>query len=132
MAKVTVAGNAIVITSSMRFGDLSLVKRYQPDALVLKGGDDGKEPIFCIDIDPGRAGNINVFGASFGEETRDEGLATMTLVADFGDKDPAEFVADFLGEALRSLNKLEETLPGVVESVNNDREKIINDVTVIQ
>ena len=80
-AKVTIVGNAVVITSSMKREDLCTIKKYRPDALVLKGGEDGREPIFGISVGT-CCGSINSVGATFGGETHDEAkLATITLTA---------------------------------------------------
>lgn len=43
MAKIKVVGNAAVITSNLTLGDIALVKAYRPEALALKGGENGKE-----------------------------------------------------------------------------------------
>ena len=80
MSKVVVAGKAIVINSGVKLEDLKLIKKFRPDALILKGGEDGKEQIFRIDVAENEAGNINKYGAVFGEATRDEGFATLTMI----------------------------------------------------
>ena len=131
MSKVVVAGKAIVINSGVKLEDLKLIKKFRPDALILKGGEDGKEQIFRIDVAENEAGNINKYGAVFGEATRDEGFATLTMIADFGEEDAAPFVADNLGCAIRNLNKLEESLPDVIAEISAEREAIINSVTVV-
>ena len=82
MAKITIAGDAAVVTSAMKLEDIKTIEKYRPKELVLKGGEDGKEPIFAVGTTNG-AGNINAFGASFGDETRDdEKLACITLFLD--------------------------------------------------
>ena len=132
MAKIVIAGDAVVVTSSIKLEDLRAVKKYRPDALVLKGGEDGKEPIFAIDVISGN-GSINQYGASFGTATRDEAkLATITLVAPGVDGDIKEFVADKLGAAIINLNKLEETLPEVVRSIAADKAKVMDAISVAQ
>lgn len=132
MAKIIIAGDAVVITSAMKLEDLRNIKKYRPDALVLKGGEDGKEPVFAVGVTQGN-GDINQYGATFGTATRDdEKLATITMVAPGIDGDIKEFVADKLGSALMSLNKLEETLPGVVQSIAAEKEQVLNAITVAQ
>ena len=93
MAKVTIAGKAVVITSDLKFDDLENVKKYQPKALVLMGGEDGKEAVFAASIVPGSTGKVGKFGVEFGEKSVD-GFATMTLVAPSGVEDMKEYVAD--------------------------------------
>ena len=58
MSKAIIAGEAVVVTSSMKLEDLETIAKYRPEALTLKGGEDGKEPIFAISITKG-AGDIH-------------------------------------------------------------------------
>ena len=133
MAKIIVAGEAVVITSSMKLTDLETIKKYNPKALVLMGGEDGKEPVFCIGVNRGKTGSINQFSVDFGAETRDDKkLATMTLMTSGVTGDVKEFVADKYGAALMLLNKLEATLPAALEAIAADKNAILENITVSQ
>lgn len=133
MAKIIVAGEAVVITSSMKLTDLETIKKYNPKALVLMGGEDGKEPVFCIGVNRGKTGSINQFSVDFGAETRDDKkLATMTLMTSGVTGDVKEFVADKYGDALMLLNKLEATLPAALEAIAADKKAILENITVSQ
>lgn len=130
MAKIVIAGDAVVITSAMKLEDLRNIKKYRPQALILKGGEDGKEPIFAVEVTTGN-GDINQYGAAFGAATRDEAkLATITLVAPGVEGDIKEFVADKLGSALINLNKLEETLPTVVQAIAAEKAQVMGAISV--
>lgn len=133
MAKIIVAGEAVVITSSMKLADLETIKKYNPKALVLMGGEDGKEPVFCIGVNRGKTGSINQFSVDFGAETRDDKkLATMTLMTSGVTGDVKEFVADKYGAALMLLNKLEATLPAALEAIAAEKKAILENITVSQ
>lgn len=133
MAKIIVAGEAVVITSSMKLTDLETIKKYNPKALVLMGGEDGKEPVFCIGVNRGKTGSINQFSVDFGAETRDDKkLATMTLMTSGVTGDVKEFVADKYGAALMLLNKLEATLPAALEAIAADKKAILENITISQ
>ena len=107
MAKIVIAGDAVVVTSAMKLEDIKTIEKYRPKELVLKGGEDGKEPIFGVGTTHG-AGSINAVGASFGSETRDDDkLACITLFLDGVTGDVKDWVADRLGAAIINLNKLE-------------------------
>ena len=41
MAKITIAGDAAVVTSAMKLEDIKTIEKYRPKELVLKGGEDG-------------------------------------------------------------------------------------------
>lgn len=132
MAKIVIAGDAVVITSSMRFADIQTIQKYRPEELVLKGGEDGKEPIFAIGITNG-CGNINEVGASFGRASHgDEKFATITMVTENVTGDVKEWVADRIGGAVINLNKLEEKLPTILAEIEGQKAEIMNNITVAQ
>lgn len=133
MAKVTIAGKALVITSNLKLTDLETVKKYQPKALILMGGEDGKEPVFAIGAVRGSTGKIGSIGVEFGEETHDDQkLATMTLMVPGDVKDMKEYVADKYGAALVNLKKLEDILPAVVEAIAASKKSIMDNISVAQ
>jgi len=132
MAKIVIAGDAVVVTSALKLEDIHTIEKYRPKALVLKGGEDGKEPIFAIGTTSG-AGNINEVGASFGRESHDEGkLATVTMVIGSTAGDVKEWVADRIGTAVMYLNRLEATLPDVLKEIANEKATIMSNITVAQ
>ena len=133
MARITIVGQAIVVTSSLALEDIKTVAKYRPEALTLYGGEDDKEPVFKLGVTSG-TGAIGKYGAEFGTETRDEEkLAVMTLILDSeAGEDPKEYVADKLGGALMNLNALEEKLPSVIEEIAAERTKILEAITVTQ
>lgn len=132
MAKVVIAGEAVVVTSAVKLSDLRKIAKYRPDALVLKGGEDGKEPIFRVGVCNG-TGKINKYGAEFGSETHDEAkLATITLVNGGLEGDIREAVAESLGCSILNLNKLEETFPAVLAEIDAEKDAILENITVAQ
>lgn len=133
MAKIVIAGEAVVITSAMKLEDLRTIAKYRPEALVLKGGEDGKEPIFAVTVTPRGGGDINQYGASFATESHDEAkLATITMVGLPTDGDVREAVAERVGNAIINLNKLEETLPGVLAEIAAEKQAVLSNIHVAQ
>ena len=129
MAKITVAGNAAVITSAIKLEDIKTIAKYRPNALVLKGGEDGKTPIFKIGVCEG-SGSINKYGAEFGGETHDDAkLATITIVYDDMEGDIREVLADTVGIYVVTLNKLEGTLTGVLEEIRAEKQAVMDNIT---
>lgn len=132
MAKVVIAGEAVVITSALKLEDIKMVEKYRPKELVLMGGEDGKEPIFAIGTTTG-SGNINSVGASFGAATRDDAkLACITLILNNVTDDVKEVVADKLGSAITNLKKLETRIPGVLEEIKAEKAAIMGDISIAQ
>lgn len=130
MAKITIAGQAVVVTSALKLEDIKKVKKYRPDALILKGGEDGKEPIFALGVG---ADSINKFGVSFCQETRDDNkYAVLTMTTTYDGDNIEDFVADELGAAIINLNKLEEKLPGVIAEIDAEKATIKSNISVAQ
>lgn len=130
MAKITIAGQAVVVTSEMALEDIKTIKKYRPNALILKGGEDGKEPIFALGIGEGR---INKVGASFCEATRDDAKkATLTMTTNYNGEDIKGFVLDEIGAAVGYLNQLEATLPAVLDEIKSERDAIAANINIVQ
>lgn len=133
MAKVTIAGDAVIITSSMKLEDLRTIAKYRPDALTLKGGDSGNEPMFALSVANGGHGSINQYGASFTTESHDgEKLATITLLDVVGGDDIRDAVAERIGTSIINLNKLEKTLPDVLREIADEKSEILNNIRIAQ
>lgn len=131
MAKVTIAGNAVVITSSMKYEDLETIQKYRPDALTLYGGEDGKEPEFTVAV--GRCPEIGKYGIVFNGTTRnDDKLACLTICECNNIEDMKEHVADSYGAALTKLNELEGKLAGVVEEIAAAKQAVIDAIEVVE
>lgn len=131
MAKVVIAGDAVVVTSTMKLEDLLTIAKYRPDALTLKGGEDNKEVLFRISANKNGFGEINKYGATFGSESHDEAkLATITLGLSAGAGDVKEQVADMIGSAIIKLSDLEETLPEVLEKIAAEKAAVMETITV--
>lgn len=132
MAKIVIAGEAVVVTSKMKLADLRKIAKYRPNVLILKGGEDGKEPIFRVGVTNG-AGTINKYGVEFANETHDEEkLATITLILNDIEGDVREAVAEEIGTAILNLNEIEEKLPYVLEEIEDEKESILSSITVAQ
>lgn len=133
MAKITIAGDAVVVTSTMKLEDIKTIEKYRPKALILMGGEDGKEQIFRIGTTD-KVGSMNTIGASFGSKTYDDqelACITMCVGSDITGN-VKEWVADRLGSAIINLNKLEESLPAVLDEIAAEKAKVMDNITVAQ
>ena len=131
MAKITVMGDAVVLTSALKLEDLKNVAKYRKKSLVLKGGEDGKEPIFGIGIAKADStGSIDSNGAIFGRADAN-GYAMITFLQT---GDPATIktrLTDELGGALMNLNKLESQLTGVIGEIASDKQTVMESISVV-
>ena len=122
MAKINVVGNAVVLTSSMKYEDVQKAEKYRPDALVLKD-EKGKE---LFKVATGKYPTANEYGVVFNGHTQADGFATGTwIVADEITEDAKEQLADLYGAALLKLGKLEETFGKAIEEIDKEREGVL-------
>lgn len=132
MAKIQVAGNAVVFSSSMKLKDLEMIAKYDPQALMLKNDDE--EIVFMCNVLPGVVGDVANEYVVFGMESMDDSkVATVTkmLGGTFETQEKLkELLADKMGAALNAMNKLEEALPAALEKVKADREAVMGAIEI--
>ena len=129
MAKIVIAGDAVVVKSELKLEDIKTIEKYNAKALTLMGGDAGKEPIFALGTTTG-TGSINSVGASFGKADAD-GKAVITMVMQNVPTEKAkDWVADTLGAALMNLNTLEAKLPEVLAGISAQRATVMENISV--
>lgn len=130
MAKITIAGDAVVISSSLKLEDIQTVQKYNPGALSLMGGKDNKETIFSICATTG-AGSINSIGASFGRTAHDgSGTAVVTMTIPGDVENVKEWAADTFGTAVTYLGMLEESIPGILEDILAKKQSVMGSIVV--
>lgn len=130
MAKIKVVGEAAVIISEVKLDDIKKIARYRPCALALKDDTEKKNTIFQVGVSSDRMGDICAFGAFFGAADAD-GFATITVAPLALDgEDVKEAVAEKIGPAILLLNKLEETLPDVIEEIDGEHADILANIEI--
>lgn len=135
MAKITIAGDAYVVTSSKTLESIQTLEKYRPNALKLfeTNPENGKrEAVFAVGTTAGQ-GSINAYGASFCSVAHDgSGLATITLplpaVPAGGDVKKA--VAEAVGVAIINLNKVEAQIDAALDSVRSEKNAVMETITV--
>lgn len=128
MKIVTKNGYAFVETT-LKVADLELVKKYDPAALVIKGGEDGKQPVFFANVV--KNGNGMIDGESVEFIAAADGTATVTIAdAPAAAKASAdamkEYLADLVGPVSCHIAKLEETVPAAAEAVRGTRKAVMD------
>lgn len=129
MANIKILGNIFAITSTFKLEDLKRIKRFRPEALTLK--DENGEPVFEVGVCS--AGGFGASCVVFCCETQDEArLACVTaeLPKIPEGKNVREFLADEVGGILAKLNKLEATLPEVLDEINAEHEVALASIDV--
>ena len=127
MAKVTIAGNSYVITSTVSMADLETVKKYRPSALAITDPET-KETLFKVGTG---SNSISDYGVCFGGVSNDDAkLATATLPIPADYEDAKEFVLDKAGLALVNLDKVEAEIAEVLADIRAERDSIAESITV--
>lgn len=130
MAKIIIAGDAMVIESAYTLETLKTLEKYRPKALSLYD-ESGKEEVFKVGTTIGR-GNINIYGASFGSSSKNDdknAIITMELPADT--TDAKAYAEDAVGVAIIYLNQVEKQFEDALMSVESERETVRSSITVM-
>ena len=127
MAKVTIAGNSYVITSTVSREDLETVKKYCPSALTITDAET-KETLFKVGLGPD---SLSDYGINFGGVSNDDAkMATATLHIPPDVEDKTEYVLDKAVMSLVNLDKIETGIAKVLEDIRIQRDYIIESITV--
>ena len=131
MAKIIIAGDAIVVKSDEKLEDIKTLEKYMPKALSLFEEEDGKKSeVFRVGSTAGQ-GSINQFGASFGSVAHDgSGLATITLPVPDGVEDVVSYASDLIGTAIVRLNQIEDGINLALSTVAAQKKQIEDNIVV--
>jgi hypothetical protein len=126
MADVRIAGNIIVITSTVTLEQLRHLEKHRSESLKIRNGKD--EVIFRV----GTGSNaLNNNGASFNSATLDDReLALITLQIPSGVTDARRYFAETFGHPHLHLKSIERGLADILSEVEGDINEIMNDVTM--
>lgn len=133
MAKIVIAGSAMVVTSAAKLEDIKTLAKYAPKALRLfeKDEDGKKEEVFAVCVAEGGKGSIGNYGASFDNVTHDkDGKATITMCIPGDVKDAKEYAAETIGKAVMLLNKVEAQFEAALKSVDAEKSAVRANITI--
>ena len=127
-----IVGNTAVIQSAFTLAKLIEVYKNAPDALVLYADEEHKTPVFKIGLTANPEGDFGNYGISFyaGPSANEDEKPSVSVTVNTGG-DKKEYVADTYGAALRKLNKLEESLHGVLAEIEREHAEILGAITVL-
>lgn len=107
-SKIKIAGNAIVLTSKLKFDTIQKMEKYNRNALCLvEVKNDEENEIFRIST--GKLGSISKFGVVFTEANKD-GFATATVLLPEGVTNKKEWIKDNYATTLFMLADLEDAV----------------------
>lgn len=140
MAKIIIAGDAVVITSSKTLEEIKTLEKYNPKALILAEADidclgnpipGTFNEVFKVATSSDKS-SVSQHGVVFNGTSRGgEGFATATVVIPEGVEDVNEYVMDTMGKAIIRLNVVEDSLSDAISEVVRDREAVKEHIVVL-
>ena len=131
MSKVIIAGDSIVITSSLKLEEIQEVARFKPDALCLADEETG-ELLYGIAANLVGRGSIDEYGAVFNAANA-EGKATITLSVPglWKEENQKEAIANTLGREIGYINAIEKRLPEALAKIKAERQSLIENMEIV-
>ena len=131
MAKITIAGDSIVITSSKTLDAIKDLEKYRPKALRLYDRDEDGNKCEVFRIASGANGVINGNGAVFASVTHDEQrLASITMPIPAGTVNAVDYAAEKIGKAITLLSKVEAQFDEALAEVAAEKAAVRECITV--
>lgn len=130
MARIIIAGDAMVVESAHTLETLKTLEKYRPKALTLYD-EDGKTEVFKVATTTGK-GSINGYGASFGSASKnDEKKAIITMEIPAGTTDAKAYAENAVGVAIIYLNRVESQFADALASVEAEKATVRETITVM-
>lgn len=130
MAKIIVAGDAVVIKSNLKLSEIKSLEKHEPKSLSLYD-EDGKTEIFRVATGSG-SGSASAFGVSFSNTSKDgDGLAVATIIIPQGIENKEKYVEEQFGSAVLKLNRIEDSLDTVLDKIEAELEAVRECIEVL-
>ena len=129
MSKITIVGDAAVVTSAVLLEDLKTLQKFKPHALKLIDSET-KEEIFSATI--GSRASFSKFGIVFtGANGEGKATATLTLPTGLSDEKKIEYVKDTYGYGLLNLKSLEDQIKSIMDTTAGEFAAMANSIEII-
>lgn len=124
--RIKIAGNAVVLTSKLKFDTIKKLEKYVPGALVLVSTEDNEErEIFRVAT--GKTGSISKYGISFATADKD-GFATITTNIPEDVTDKKVYVKDNFATILLMLKDIEAVAETTLAEFEADYAKLDEEI----
>lgn len=124
--RIKIAGNAVVLTSKLKFATIQKMEKYNKDALCLvETKNDEENEIFRIGT--GKVSSIGKFGITFMEADKN-GFAVATIMLPAGVTDKKEYIKDNFGTTLFMLADLEAAVETACARLEAAYAELDNDI----
>ena len=124
--RIKIAGNAIVLTSKIKFDTIKKLEKYVPNALVLVStNEEEQKEVFRIAT--GKTGSISKYGIVFATANKD-GFATITTNIPEEITEKKEYVKDNYALILAMLKDIEAVAETNLAEFEADYEKLDEEI----
>lgn len=129
MAKIIIAGDAVVVESAFTLEEIKTLEKYRPNALVLFEAD-GKTERFKVNTNS--VGSISQYGVSFNSSSKNEGhKAIVTLGLSPSVEDVTAYVENVIGVSILYLNEVERQFADALAEVSEEKARIRDSITIL-
>lgn len=133
MAKLTLSGNAITVTTKITSEDFFKIKRHSPESLTIK--DDKENPIFKIDFGGQGKGSINNYGIVFDSVNEDDSMYLSVIdeggFSECTAEEKKAIIVDQYAAPLVKINQMEMFLEGVLETLTKMENEAAESIEII-
>lgn len=129
MPKVTIAGECVIITSSLKKSEIEKVERFKKKALVLTD-EETKKTYFAVGYAE-ECPMVDEAGIVFSSQSADgEGFAEITIPfkSNLKGEELKKAVAECFGKIISNLAKVEKAVPAVLEEAEKEQQAIIDNI----
>lgn len=131
MAKVSIVGNNLVVTSRYSLEDLKFLQKCNSRAMQLTTEIDG-DVTTCFAIGISSTSDISNHGITFSEHDHSDGkLATATFTLPQDLDDVKAFVSKEYAPCLVQLEKLEDQIGDCLAELNAARESVASSIEIL-
>ncbi len=124
LAKILIAGAAIVVKSSVKLDDWRKALAYDPDLGLY---DDDEKPLFTVGIEKG-PGSMDSHRIVFSSVPDRNGFACVTMIPDTERADKEKMAAELYGLALLRLMEIERNIEDVLADAEEDSRFIAENI----
>ena len=124
--KIKIAGNAVVLTSKLKFATIQKMEKYNPAALVLVETRKD-EDVEVFRIATGKIGSISKYGVVFSEADKD-GYAIATVLLPENVEKKKEYIKDNFATVLFMLADLEDSVTTACAELEAAYAKLDDDI----
>lgn len=133
MAKLTLSGNAITVTTKITSEDFFKIEKYSPESLTIR--DDNGNPIFKIDFGDIGRGSINNYGIVFDSVNEEDNMYLSVIdeggYSEYTTEEKKEIVVKQYAAPLVKINQIEMFLEGVLETITKMEDEAAENIEII-